>query len=126
MAATTTGRVTVFSREGCVQCTATYRALDERGIDYRVVDVDELRESAADELRALGFVQLPVVQLDGQAPWSGFRPDRIADIHLDVAQSYRDGLFWTRCCCGQEFPGEDRDEADAAAFDHCFPEAVPT
>lgn len=29
MSATTTGRVTVIGRPGCVQCTATYRALDE-------------------------------------------------------------------------------------------------
>ena len=29
MSATAAGRVTVFTREGCVQCGATFRALDE-------------------------------------------------------------------------------------------------
>lgn len=77
-----TGRVTVFSREGCVQCRATCRALKDRGIDYLVVNVDELREGAADELRALGFRQLPVVKVDGMAAWSGFRPDLIAGIEV--------------------------------------------
>lgn len=124
MSATTTGRVTVIGRPGCVQCTATYRALDARGIDYRAVNVDELRDSAADELRALGFAQLPVVQAAGMASWSGFRPDRIESIHLDVSQSYRDGAFWTRCSCGQEFRGIDPDDADAVAYEHCFPEGV--
>lgn len=116
------GRVTVFSRGGCVQCNATYRALDDRGIDYRIVDVDELGDGAGDALRAMGFLQLPVVKLDGMKSWSGFDPDRIAAIHLDVSQTYRDGSFFTRCSCGEEFEGADQDSADAAAFAHCFPE----
>jgi glutaredoxin-like protein NrdH len=77
--------VRVFGRKGCVQCTATYRALDDRGITYEVVDVDELREGAVDELRALGFTQLPVVQAPGMAAWSGFRPDRIDAIVSEAA-----------------------------------------
>ena len=85
MSETTTVRVTVIGRAGCVQCTATYRALDAGGIDYRAVNIDELRESAADELRALGFEQLPVVQVAGMTAWSGFRPDRIEAIQVDEA-----------------------------------------
>lgn len=85
MSATAAGRVTVFTREGCVQCGATFRALDDRGIDYRVVDVDELRAEAVDELRAMGFLQLPVVKVDGMAGWSGFRPDLIGTIQAVAA-----------------------------------------
>lgn len=73
-------QVTVFSREGCVQCNATFRALDDRGVEYRVVDVDELPTGAADELRALGFQRLPVVKAEGMAAWSGSRPDLIGAI----------------------------------------------
>ena len=87
MGATTTGRVTVFSREGCVQCNATYRALDDRGVDYRIVDVDELREGAAEELRALGFTRLPVVKVPGTSAWSGFRPDLIAEIDPEAVNA---------------------------------------
>ncbi|EPD83010.1 glutaredoxin-like protein NrdH [Microbacterium sp. oral taxon 186 str. F0373] len=74
--------VTVISRKSCVQCNATYRALDGLGIEYRIVDVDELHEGAADELRALGFLQLPVVKVDGAGAWSGFRPDLIDGIEV--------------------------------------------
>lgn len=73
-------QVTVFGRQGCVQCTATQRALEDRGVEFRVVDVDELRGTAADELHALGFQQLPVVKVEGMAAWSGFRPDMIGAI----------------------------------------------
>ena len=31
--------VTVYTKPACVQCNATYRALDKRGIEYQIVDV---------------------------------------------------------------------------------------
>ena len=52
----------VFSREGCVQCNATYRALNAKGIEYKVLTVTE---DVADDLRELGFQQLPVVKAPG-------------------------------------------------------------
>lgn len=85
MSTTDAGKVRVFGREGCVQCTATCRALTDRGIEFERVDVDELREGAADELRSLGFLHLPVVQVPGMAPWSGFRPDLISAIGSEAA-----------------------------------------
>lgn len=72
-----TDQVTVFSREGCVQCNATYRALDAKGIEYKVLMVTE---DVADELRELGFMQLPVVKAPGIASWSGFRPDKVDEL----------------------------------------------
>jgi glutaredoxin-like protein NrdH len=77
MTITITTKVTVYSRPGCVQCTATYRALDRKGITYKPVDVDQT--PGADELlRELGYLQLPVVIVTGTWDgWCGFRPDCI-------------------------------------------------
>ncbi len=72
-------RVTVFEATGCVQCWATHRALDAAGITYNVVRVDE-RPEVVDELRALGFIQLPVVRAEGMPAFSGFRPDKIDEL----------------------------------------------
>jgi glutaredoxin-like protein NrdH len=69
------GQVTVYSKPSCVQCTATYRALDARGIHYDVIDVS-IDENAAGMLRQLGMLQAPVV-ITGDDQWSGFRPDKI-------------------------------------------------
>ena len=33
--------VTVYSKPACVQCTATYRALDRIGVPYEIVDISE-------------------------------------------------------------------------------------
>jgi glutaredoxin-like protein NrdH len=67
--------ITVYSKPACVQCTATYRALDKLGLDYEVVDLATDEHALADML-ALGHQQAPVVFADGEY-WTGFRPDRI-------------------------------------------------
>lgn len=69
--------VEVFSRPGCQQCRLTKQVLDQRGIPYRDIDVDRLGPDAADRLRDLGFLQLPVVRAPGMAPWSGFQPGKL-------------------------------------------------
>ncbi len=67
--------VTVYTKPACVQCNATYKALDKQGIKYNVVDITEVPE-ARDYVLALGYMQAPVV-VAGDDHWSGFRPDRI-------------------------------------------------
>jgi len=79
------GLVVVFSSESCVQCTATYRALDAKGITYRSIVVADDDEETRGTLRELGFMQLPVVWAPGVGYWAGFRPDKIGEIHEEVA-----------------------------------------
>ncbi|MEA4943863.1 MAG: glutaredoxin-like protein NrdH [Propionicimonas sp.] len=67
--------ITVYSKPSCVQCTATYRALDSHGLEYEVVDLS-VDERALAEVMALGYQQAPVV-IDGDEHWAGFRPDKI-------------------------------------------------
>lgn len=70
--------VTVYTKPACVQCNATYRALDKKGITYQSVDISQDPE-ALDRLRDLGYMQAPVVITD-QDHWSGFRPDKIEEL----------------------------------------------
>lgn len=67
--------ITVYSKPSCVQCTATYRALDKQGLDYTIVDLS-IDETSMDYVRGLGYQQAPVV-VAGDDHWSGYRPDRI-------------------------------------------------
>ncbi|MCT1367459.1 MULTISPECIES: glutaredoxin-like protein NrdH [Kocuria] len=73
--------ITVYTKPACVQCNATYRALDKRGISYDVVDVTE-DSQALEHIKGLGYMQAPVVVTEDDH-WSGFRPDKIST--LDVA-----------------------------------------
>ena len=33
--------ITVYTKPSCVQCNATYRALDAKGIEYQITDLSE-------------------------------------------------------------------------------------
>ena len=70
--------ITVYSKPSCVQCNATYRALDKAGLQYEVVDITE-DSDARDYVMSLGHLQAPVVVVDGHH-WSGYRPDQIKAI----------------------------------------------
>jgi glutaredoxin-like protein NrdH len=65
----------VYSKPACVQCTATYKALNKAGIDYETVDIST-NPDARDYVMSLGYQQAPVV-VAGEHHWSGFRPDRV-------------------------------------------------
>ena len=70
--------ITVMTRPACVQCRATYRALDAKGIDYEILDLSE-DASALEKAKSLGHLQAPVVITD-EDHWSGFRPDKIDEL----------------------------------------------
>lgn len=67
--------ITVYSKPACVQCTATTRALEARGLSYDVIDLTE-DDSAMNRVSELGYRQVPVV-IAGESHWAGFRPDLI-------------------------------------------------
>ena len=75
--------VTVFSQPQCVQCNATYRGLDAKGIQYEVVELSE-NPDRLEEVKALGYMRAPVV-IAGDEHWSGYRPDKINELAEKVA-----------------------------------------
>lgn len=72
-------RITVYTKPACVQCAATFKALDKRGIEYQKIDVTENPE-ARDYVLSLGYLGAPVVYVSPTEHWSGFRPDRVAGL----------------------------------------------
>ncbi|RWZ49575.1 glutaredoxin-like protein NrdH [Labedella phragmitis] len=75
--------ITVYTKPSCVQCTATYRALDSKGIEYEVFDLSA-DEKALEAVKSLGYLQAPVVIAD-EDHWSGFRPDKIEELAQRLA-----------------------------------------
>jgi glutaredoxin-like protein NrdH len=75
--------ITVYTKPSCVQCTATYRALDSKGIEYEVLDLSA-DEKALEAVKSLGYLQAPVVIAD-EDHWSGFRPDKIEELAQRLA-----------------------------------------
>lgn len=67
--------VTVYSKPSCVQCTATYKALEQIGVSFQIIDISE-DSHAFGVIQNLGYRQVPVVMVDDEH-WAGFRPDKI-------------------------------------------------
>ncbi|WP_114348318.1 glutaredoxin-like protein NrdH [Paracoccus lutimaris] len=70
--------ITVYSKPACVQCTATTRALEARGLAYQLIDLTE-DDDAMELVTSMGYRQAPVV-VAGEAHWAGFRPDMIGSL----------------------------------------------
>ncbi|MEY4476365.1 MAG: glutaredoxin-like NrdH family protein [Pseudomonadota bacterium] len=67
--------IIIYSKPDCVQCNATYRALDKQGITYQIIDLTQDAQ-ALSHVKSLGYQQVPVI-IAGNEHWSGFRPDKI-------------------------------------------------
>lgn len=77
-------RVTIFTNKNCQPCTATKRALKLAGVPFIEVDVDH-NEKMAEVLRNKGVRSLPVIQVDGEVEWSGYRPELIEGLAKRLA-----------------------------------------
>lgn len=61
--------ITVYTKPSCVQCNATYRALDAKGIKYTPHDLSE-DPSALERVKALGYMQAPSSWSRSAESWS--------------------------------------------------------
>ncbi|WP_328813555.1 glutaredoxin-like protein NrdH [Rhodococcus sp. NBC_00297] len=71
--------ITVYTKPNCQQCRSTFRALDKAGLDYTAVDISADTE-ARDYVMALGYLVAPVVVVDADTHWSGYRDDRLSEL----------------------------------------------
>ena len=69
--------ITLYTKPSCVQCDATKRALDQAGLQYRVIDLLD-DEEAMGYVQSLGYRQAPVLVTDEGEHWSGYQPRKIA------------------------------------------------
>lgn len=67
--------ITVYTKNNCASCTFTKRKLQELGVNYQEINVDENLE-ALEYLMECGFRSLPVVFLDDEPIITGgFAPN---------------------------------------------------
>lgn len=66
---------TIYTKPNCVQCEATKRYFDNKGVAYTTVDITQDTD-AFEMLLADGYKSAPVVNA-GNEWWSGFHPDKI-------------------------------------------------
>lgn len=70
--------------DACVQCKATERKLDQLGIEADVIPLEEVSPEQIQEWKDNDLKQAPIVEFAGER-WSGFRPDKLGQIALKMA-----------------------------------------
>lgn len=71
-------KITVYTKENCVQCDQTKKILDKNNISYEVKNLADDPEQVSAFI-AQGFQAAPIVQTDKEI-WSGFRVDKLKDL----------------------------------------------
>jgi glutaredoxin-like protein NrdH len=73
-------KVTVYTKYGCPQCDMTKRVLDGEGIEFTAINVQDDEKAMEYVKDVLGLSSMPVVIIEGEEPFTGFRPDKLQDI----------------------------------------------
>ena len=72
-------KLTVYSKTDCMQCNFTKKWLNEHGIEYEEINVEE-DEAGLNYIKdELGYQAVPVVVTPTEN-WYGFRPDKLAEL----------------------------------------------
>ncbi|RRG17369.1 glutaredoxin-like protein NrdH [Weissella viridescens] len=72
-------KITVYTKNNCVQCMMTKKLLGQYGITFDEINVEE-DESALVSLKEAGYQSVPVTFVENAEPIVGFRPDLLADL----------------------------------------------
>lgn len=73
-------KVTVYTKYGCPQCEMTKNVLKGEGVEFEVRNVEEDQEAFDYVVETLKLRQMPVVEVEGQEPFTGFRPDKLQEL----------------------------------------------
>ena len=77
--------VTVFTTgPTCQMCRITKMQMKRKGIVFEEVRLDE-HPDLADKVKALGFTQAPVVLVNDEDVWDGYRSEAIDQLARDIA-----------------------------------------
>lgn len=72
--------ITVYTKNNCPQCNMTKNVLNGKNIEYKLINVEEDAEAMTYVKEVLKFTSMPVVVVEGQEPFAGFRPDKLDEI----------------------------------------------
>ena len=84
-------KITLWSNgPACVQCQATKREFDKRGIIYNERDLRR-NPKAVQRFLEMGLVSAPIVETDAKR-WSGFRLEKIKSLEYHLKNERRQGI----------------------------------
>jgi glutaredoxin-like protein NrdH len=83
-------KITLWTKPGCVQCEATKREFDKRGIVYTTRWLNK-SPKAVERFIELGLTAAPIVETDKKR-WSGFRLGKIQSLESHLKTERMRGI----------------------------------
>lgn len=74
--------ITIYSKSGCPECIFTKKYLESENVSYEEKRVD-LNEDYLKEVTLLGYRTLPVIKIDEDETFTGYRPERLENLVLE-------------------------------------------
>lgn len=71
--------ITVYSKSGCPECMFTKKILEAENILFEEKRVD-INADYLEEVKLLGYRSLPVIQIDEDETFTGYRPERLQNL----------------------------------------------
>ncbi|MFU2164025.1 glutaredoxin-like protein NrdH [Streptococcus pluranimalium] len=71
-------KITIFSKNNCMQCQMAKKFLEKEGLSFQEINIDENPEHI-EYVKSLGFSAAPVIQA-GNVVFSGFQPAKLREI----------------------------------------------
>ena len=68
--------IKIYTKPNCVACNFTKNFINDNGITAEFIDVTQ-DEQALSYVKDLGYNAMPVVYVDENTHWYGFRPDEL-------------------------------------------------
>ena len=68
--------INIYTKPNCVACNFTKNFINDNGIEAEFIDVTQ-DEQALSYVKELGYNAMPVVYVDENTHWFGFRPDEL-------------------------------------------------
>ncbi|MFK8242835.1 glutaredoxin domain-containing protein [Facklamia sp. 252] len=73
-------KITVYTKDNCIQCYHTKKFLDDNEIPYSLINVTN-DEAVKNDLKEHKFGSVPVVVPGSfDKAWAGFQPDRLKEL----------------------------------------------
>lgn len=73
-------KVMVYTKNGCPQCEMTKRFLTGEEIEFTSINIEEDEKALEYVKHTLGLTAMPVVVVEGEEPFTGFRPDKLEEL----------------------------------------------
>jgi len=82
--------ITVYSKPACMACKMSANVLQRSDVEFNYINTEE-DDVARTFVEELGYRTLPVVYVNEEIHWAGFKPERLREIAKEFTEGAGQG-----------------------------------